>query len=365
MASRNLGVMSVSASSCRSAGRPLARLEPVEDDARRLVDAERPDELATPLRRHLTELKAVPDAVEADVRSRHLRPVRRRGSVVDAVVEDDHVRTPACLQLAVEEYDLLSGDVPALTEVLDCRVDTPGVHQPREMAGDRLVVGRALAPCGRPAEHPHPQRVLGVGVVRRPPEPLEVDADEFAGVVPPVPYRVRIVDDALRRVELAEQRRDVVADPVICRRELSLVQHARHAVDGRRVEEPAVDGRSPPSQQIDGHDRQDGQSQDGEGGLQSFRLHGEHFTPRSRSRANGGSYHHSPTISPPPGAERYREGGRAGYDKTRRQPHLTRWPPLTSTSWPSCVGRQSFTRFTLTDPASAARTQSSRGAVPR
>ena len=177
------------------------------------------------------------------------------------------------------------------------------------MAGNRPVVGRTLAPDGRPAEHPHPQRVLRVGVVRRPPEAIEVDVDEVAGVVPPVPYRVRLVDDALRSVELAEQRRDIVAGPVVGRCELSLVQQAGHAVEGRRVEEPAVDGRSPPPQQIDGHDHQDGQSQDGEGGLQSFRIHGEHFTPRTRSRANGGSYHHSPTISPPAG-ERHREGGR-------------------------------------------------------
>ncbi len=88
------------------------------------------------------------------------------------------------------------------------------------------------------------------------------------------PYRVRLVNDALRRVELTEERRDVVVGTVVCWRELSLVRQTRHAVEGGRVEEPAVDRRRRSPQQIDGHDHQDGQSQDGEGGLQSFRLHG-------------------------------------------------------------------------------------------
>ena len=208
------------------------------------------------------------------MRTRYLRPVRRRGSVVYPVVEDDHVRTLPRLKLAVEEDDLLRRDVPPLSQVPDRRVDTPYVHQSREMAGDRLVIRCALAPSGRPAENPDPQRVLGLGVVRRAPVSPEVDADEVAGVVPPVPYRVRLVDDALRRVELAEQRRDVVAGPVIRRRELSLVESPRHAVEHRRTEEAMVDCRSRSPQHIDGHDCQDGQSQDGERGLQSFSLHG-------------------------------------------------------------------------------------------
>ena len=148
LASRCLGVMSMSASSWRRRAVLSSRFQPVENDARRLVDAERADKVAPTLGGHLAELEAVANAVKADVRSRHLRPVGRGGSVVDAVVEDDHVGASARLQLAVEEDDLLRRDVPALSQVPDRRVDAPRVHQPREVAGDRLVVGCALAPGG-------------------------------------------------------------------------------------------------------------------------------------------------------------------------------------------------------------------------
>ena len=133
-------------------------------------------------------------------------------------------------------------------------------------------------------------------VVRR--NPSVVDVDEFAWVVPPVPNGVRLVDDALGRVELAEQRRHIVGGPVVCRRELPLVESAGHAVEDRRVEEAMVDRRRYAAQQIDSHDREDGQSQDGEGGLESFRVHGSGWVaPNDRGRV-------------------------ALYDKTRRPPYL-------------------------------------------
>ena len=105
-------------------------------------------------------------------------------------------------------------------------------------------------------------------------EALEVDVDELAGVVAPVPYGVRLVDDTLGCVELAEEGRDIVGGPVVGRRELPLVESAGHAVEDRGIEEAMVDCRRRAAQQIDGHDREDGQSQDGEGGLESFRVHG-------------------------------------------------------------------------------------------